>query len=89
MRNRALRRHQVETHMWRRLKEDRNQHYNNLSCACWTDKKTMARFKEQPKTNSSCRCCGNPRIMEKGEQRFTMQERKITQVNPHQELNLR
>ena len=45
--------------MQRRLKEDRNQHYNDLACPCWTDKKTMARFKEQPKQD--CWCCKNPR----------------------------
>lgn len=43
--------------MWRRLKEDRNQHYEDLSCPCWTDKKAMARFKEQPKTCSCYMCC--------------------------------
>lgn len=58
---RALRRHQAETHMNRRLKEDRNQHYNDLTCACWTDPKRMARFKEQPKVCSKPWCCGNPR----------------------------
>jgi len=46
--------------MWRRLKEDRNQHYNDLQCACWHDPKAMARFKEQPK-RCSCYMCGNPR----------------------------
>lgn len=46
--------------MWRRLKEDRNQHYNDLTCPCWTDKKAMARFKEQPKLCSCWMCC-NPR----------------------------
>ena len=59
MRNRAFRRHQAETHMWRRLKEDRNQHYDRLACPCWTDPKTMAFFKEQPKRQ--CVCCSNPR----------------------------
>lgn len=57
---RALRRHETGRHMKRRLKEDRNQHYNNLSCACWTDPRAMARFKEQPKVCSGP-CCGNPR----------------------------
>lgn len=63
MRNRAFRRHQTEAHMRRRLKEDRNQHYNDLSCPCWTDKKAMARFKEQPKV-CSCYMCGNLRALE-------------------------
>ena len=31
MRTRAFRRHQASRHMWRRLKEDRNQHYNELA----------------------------------------------------------
>ena len=58
---RAFRRHQATRHMRRRLKEDRNQHYNDLTCPCWSDGKAMARFKEQPKTCSSWFCCGNPR----------------------------
>jgi hypothetical protein len=48
--------------MWRRLKEDRNQHYDDLTCSCWTDPKTMARFKEQPKLCGKS-CCANPRIL--------------------------
>ena len=60
MRDRAFRRHKAEAKMWRRLKEDRNQHYNNLACPCWTDQKFMARFKEQPKL-CSCFACGNQR----------------------------
>jgi hypothetical protein len=71
MHGRAMRRHQADRHMQRRLQEDRNQHYNDLSCACWTDPKTMARFKEQPKRCSRPWCCGNPRRV--GGQR-TMQE---------------
>ena len=54
MRSRSYRRHQTETHMNRRLTEDSNQHYNDLSCACYQPGKAMARFKEQPKT------CSNP-----------------------------
>ena len=60
MRNRAFRRAKADSKMWRRLKEDRNQHYNDLSCPCWTDKKAMARFKEQPKF-CSCWMCANER----------------------------
>lgn len=71
---RALRRHQAETHMNRRLKEDRNQHYRDLTCACWTDKKAIARFKEQPKM-LQCSCCCNPRRYQSGWERLTMQER--------------
>lgn len=63
MRTRDFRRHQANRHMWRRLKEDRNQHYRDLSCPCWTDAKTMAFFKEQPK-RCSCRGCGNQRRYE-------------------------
>lgn len=76
-RTRATRRHQIFTHMRRRLKEDRNQHYNDLTCFCWTDPKTMARFKEQPKLCSKLWCCGNPR-RSKGnmQERLTMQERR-------------
>jgi hypothetical protein len=46
--------------MKRRLKEDRNQHYNDLTCPCWTDPRVMAFFKEQPK-RCSCWMCGNQR----------------------------
>jgi hypothetical protein len=60
MRTRAYHRHQTQRHMWRRLKEDRNQHYDMLDCSCWTDKKAMAVFKEQPKRCSRY-CCWNPR----------------------------
>lgn len=60
MRSRAFRRHQAESHMWRRLKEDRNQHYDDLSCPCHSDRKAMARFKEQPQWCSR-ECCGNQR----------------------------
>lgn len=62
MRNRAFRRAKTFSKMWKRLKEDRNQHYNDLACPCWTDKKAMARFKEQPK-NCSHDMCGNARRM--------------------------
>ena len=70
-RTRAFRRHQTQRHMWRRLKEDRNQHYRTLDCPCWTDPAVIARFKEQPK-QCSCWMCGNQRRME-GD---TIQERR-------------
>jgi len=57
---RSLRRHHVWRCQRRRLSEDRNQHYRDLTCPCWTDPKAMARFKEQPK-RCSCFMCGNPR----------------------------
>jgi len=60
MRERSFRRHQANRHMWRRLKEDRNQHYTDLKCAWWRDPKAMARFKEQPQRCSGD-CCGNQR----------------------------
>ena len=60
MRTRAFRRHQTQRHMWRRLNEDRNQHYDDLACRCWSDLKEMARFKEQPQ-HCSCWGCGNQR----------------------------
>jgi len=77
--DRGLRRFQAVTHMWRRLNEDRNQHYNDLTCPCWTDKKRMARFKEQPKPDLHCYCCVNPRRVAKGVDKFTMQERRLSQ----------
>jgi hypothetical protein len=60
MRSRAFRRHQALRHMQRRLKEDRNQHYDSLDCPCWHDPKVIARFKEQPKS-CSCWMCRNRR----------------------------
>lgn len=84
MRTRAFRRHQAARHMWRRLKEDRNQHDENLACPCWTDPKAMARFKEQPKQD--CRCCKNPRrfyaFSGSAALRRTMQERRFLQCEP-------
>ena len=82
VRDRAFRRHQTESHMWRRLKEDRNQHYNDLSCACWRDPKAMARFKEQPQVCSLGGCCGNPRNSPFGtaSERMTMQERRSAEA---------
>jgi hypothetical protein len=63
MRSRAYRRHQMFRHMWRRLKEDRNQHYNDLTCRCWHDRRAMAKFKEQPQV-CSCQSCANQRRYE-------------------------
>lgn len=60
MRDRSYRRSKALSKMARRLKEDRNQHYRDLSCPCWTDGKAMARFKEQPQHCSGV-CCGNQR----------------------------
>jgi hypothetical protein len=72
MRNRAFRRHQVARHMWRRLKEDRNQHYNDLDCDCWHDRKAMAKFKEQPKLCACAMCCNRRAVFG-----LTLQERKF------------
>jgi len=77
MRSRAFRRHQTHVHLWRRLKEDRNQHYNDRTCPCWSDPRAMARFREQPKL-CSLRCCGNPRHYEKTD-RLTVQERRFNE----------
>lgn len=60
MRGRAYRRHKAHTKMMRRLKEDRNEHYDDLTCPCWHDPRAMARFKEQPQI-CSCLGCGNQR----------------------------
>jgi hypothetical protein len=78
MRNRAFRRHQTYRHLWRRLKEDRNQHYNDLTCPCWFDKKVIARFREQPQV-CSMYCCGNQRHIW-GHDWPTMQERRFFQT---------
>jgi len=75
-RTRAFRRHKTAACLQRRLTEDRNQHYSDLTCPCWHDPRAMARFKEQPQT-CSLRCCGNPRRWEKGSGRLTIQERRV------------
>jgi hypothetical protein len=72
MRNRAFRRHQTMRHMWRRLKEDRNQHYENLTCPCWHDPKEIAKFKEQPK-RCGCWMCSRQRAT----YGITLQERRF------------
>ena len=68
---RALRRFQAETHMKRRLSEDRNQHRDDIDhrslrqetlelrdiCPCYYDLKAMARFKEQPAWDCKCSSC--------------------------------
>ena len=82
MRTRAYRRHQAWRHMWRRLSEDRNQHYGNLSCSCWHDPKAMARFKEQPQ-HCSCWLCGNPRRVAKADERRTIQEHRAWAVEDY------
>ncbi len=63
--------------MWRRLSEDRNQHYDDLDCPCWHDSRAMSRFKEQPKL-CSCWMCGNPRRTLSGGP-LTIQERRALQ----------
>jgi hypothetical protein len=75
MRSRAFRRHQAQRHMRRRLKEDRNQHYCNLTCPCWYDPRVMARFKEQPQY-CTLDCCCNQRWAF-GYKNLTMQERRF------------
>lgn len=75
MRSRAFRRHQTECHLRRRLKEDRNEHYNNLTCACWTDLRAMARFKEQPQLCSRSCCCNQRHAW--GRKNLTMPERRF------------
>lgn len=75
MKGRAIRRHQAQAHMMRRVKEDRNQHYNDLNCACYQPGKAMARFKEQPQ-RCSRQCCGNPRRWNSGAAKRTIQERR-------------
>lgn len=82
MRNRAFRRHQASRHMWRRLKEDRNQHYNQLDCPCYTDGKAMARFKEQPASCNRVGCCNHRIRLAEGP---TMQERRFL-CEPVQEV---
>jgi hypothetical protein len=64
--------------MWRRLKEDRNQHYEDLTCPCWTSPGHMARFKEQP-PKRQCYCCSSPRYNAWASlpERLTLQERRF------------
>lgn len=78
MRDRAFRRHKAVSKMRRRLKEDRNQHYDDLTCPCWWDGRSMARFKEQPQLCSNPFCCGNPRHLKGSmEERLSIQERRF------------
>jgi len=60
MRGRVFRRFKQQVHLMRRLKEDRNQHYQNLKCRCWWDPRVIARFREQPQV-CSCMDCANQR----------------------------
>lgn len=84
MRNRAFRRHKANAKMWRRLKEDRNQHYGDLTCACYKPGYAMARFREQPTTCSSPACCGNPRrLIGVKEARLTMAEHRFNEFAKH------
>jgi hypothetical protein len=71
----AFRRHQAVRHLRRRLSEDRNQHYDDLTCPCWTSPKHIARLREQPQVCSKP-CCGNRRRWEKGANRLSRQERR-------------
>lgn len=77
MRSRSFRRAKAYSKMWRRLQEDRNQHYDDRTCPCLHDPKAMARFKEQPKICSCAMCC-NPRrsIENKRKFKLTIQERR-------------
>lgn len=78
MRNRAFRRHQTESHLQRRLSEDKNQHYNWLDCPCYFDPRTQARFKEQPKQCQHYGCCNQRRNdWQPANERLTMQERRF------------
>lgn len=63
--------------MMRRLKEDFNQHYNQLDCPCRYDKKVQARMADTPKAHS-CYQCDNPRKVFKGKKSaaLTFQELK-------------
>lgn len=76
MRSRAFRRHHAIRQMNRRLKEDRNQHYDDLDCDCYTDPRAMARFKEQPKLCSCWMCCNRRRF-----EGPTWQERRSASVD--------
>ena len=81
MRSRAYRRHKAHSKMWRRLKEDRNQHYSDLSCPCYQPGKAMARFKEQPK-NCQHHMCANQRHAF-GCHNLTIQEQRFYCENVH------
>ena len=71
MRNRAFRRHKANAKMMRRLRSDRNQHYRDLTCPCWTDPRAMARFKEQPQLFCRCPMCSMDRYERKSHPRFS------------------
>jgi hypothetical protein len=73
-RNRGWRQWQRQLKMMRRLKEDWNQHCNDLECPCRVDPIVRARFADTP-ASCSCHGCGNVRRVEKGKRRLTRQER--------------
>jgi hypothetical protein len=81
MRTRSFRRHQIYRHLRRRLSEDRNQHYDNLDCPCWTDARAIARFKEQPKLSQYSR---NPRRNGWTDAPLTVQERRAADAAAEQ-----
>ena len=78
-RTRDWRRWKRHVKMMRRLKEDWNQHYRNLDCPCWTDAKFRSILADTPKRCSKC-CCGNFRRHCKGQERFTLGERRATSL---------
>jgi hypothetical protein len=74
-RNRGWRRRERHIKMMRRLKDDRNTHYNDLDCPCRVDPRARARFADYPAVCSGI-CCGNPRRSQGGKKALTVQERR-------------
>lgn len=70
---RGVRRWNRFVKMTRRLKEDFNQHYNDLECPCRSKGKVQSQFADTP-TPCSCYMCGNPRRHFKGDAKLPLPE---------------
>jgi len=83
-RRRALRRQRSYTKFMGRLKRDWNDHGwardpdGREHCPCFWDPKAQSRFKDTPKP-VSCLCCSNQRRWGKGNERLTIEERRVFQ----------
>jgi hypothetical protein len=74
-RTRDWRRWKRDVKMMRRLKEDWNQHYGNLSCPCRVDPKFRSIVANTPQRCSEW-CCGNNRRYGKGQDKLRLRERR-------------
>lgn len=75
----------MRTRQWRRFQNERlkknRQSYS--SCAWWDDKGRRNGYLLNNPQTCSCYMCGNSRRYAKGEERFTIQERRSAQKGYH------